>query len=172
MNKIEVLLKNAYKFLNENTETIKSITKEFVNHKIDLIKDINNVSIVILPAFLIFINENLIKTKMFFWIGIVSLFLLIIINFLYRKNLLIKEEELLNNLNKYGQKLQNKLTDYEMENNIDKLHEIDNILQESFKPLLMEKNIILKFGDITIYTLFIIGIISLFLSLLKINLFN
>ena len=161
-----LLLQEAEKLLNNISVASQAITKEFVNHKVDLIRDINTITAILLPAFLVFVKEQrIIKTMFFFWSGIIILLFLLFVNLLYRRSLFSKEEELLKNMEEYGQKLQNKIIDCKRENKEGDFKILDKILKESFKPLAGSKNLLQKYGDIVIYVMFVSGIGALALSL-------
>ncbi len=93
--------------------------------------------------------------------------LLLIVNLIYQRSLCSKEEELLKNIQAYGQKLQNKITDCNMRNNQEDFKQLDGLLQESFKPSVQGKNFLQKYGEIVIYILFISGIVLLSMSLIR-----
>jgi len=162
-----ILIQEAEKGLKDLKIAYRTIIKEFVNHKIDLIKDINIITAILIPAFLVFVKEEFIKSIFFFWLGIIILVLLLFINLFYRRSLFSKEEELLKNIEKYGQKLQNKIVDCKKENKREDFDILDKILADSFEPLVTGKNLFQKYGEIIIYLMFVLGILFLTLSLVN-----
>lgn len=150
-------------------EAHKSITERFIDHRFSLLKDYNNLAVLVLGSAvtLITVAPSLIKTIWLFYVSSFFLVILIIINFMIQYLIFNYEEQLLINIEKYGQRLSNEITACKRyPDREENFNELDKTLEDSFKPLGTKKNWLANHGQLVTFLLFIVGFLGIVVSLI------
>lgn len=169
------LLSGAEDFFQRNTIPFyHSITKAFVEHKLSLIKDFNMIAAVLLPALVVFVRSEIIKTPCLFYAGLASLVILLVTNFSYQRLLFNIEEKLVMKASGNVDDLFRCIVTCKIDRSTKNINDLDKQLKNMQGPILpREKSFFHKHGEMIIFSFFIMSIIFTTSSILfEINLID
>ncbi len=157
MNENEILLGIAEDFLKNNVYCVfKEVAKAHIEHKLSLLKDLNTVSSVLLPAVVVFSKDEFIKSKWLFYLGLVGFAGLLVCNFFYQRFLFRQEGNLSDGIARYMEKLNSIITKCKLHGGDDNFSELDKTLKESSANILpRRKNYWFRNAELLLLTLFI-----------------
>lgn len=164
----EKFLQEAVRFSDGLQEAYKRVTEKNIDHKLSLLKDYNNLSVLVLTGAtsVLAFGQGFIKTPLLFILSSIIMGSVILVNFFLQRGLFDKEEELSLNLEKFIDKLSGRITKFNLEKTDEHFNELREIVSESSKPLVSSKSWFLKNGQGLVFLLFLLGFLGLILSLL------